>query len=155
MARNPGRPTSPLLLGPLGLLVVFVLAVMLWPGEVIGPSLGDFLLVSLVLGGGAAWLTGRAVARGWGSLLHLAAYCVPLAAAVRFCHFALFDDALFAPVTSAAEILFLLAVAALGFRSVRKRQMIARYSWLFVPAGPLAWRRRNDGTDAEPPGTRL
>jgi hypothetical protein len=148
MVRDPGRPSSPLRVGPLAVLVAFALAVVLWPQTVMGTSLGDFLLVSLVLGGGAAWLTGKAVARAWGPLFHLALYCVLLAAAVRFCHFALFGDELFAPVTSVAEVLFLAAVAALGFRSVRKRQMSVQYGWMFVPAGPLSWRRQ-DSADAD------
>ncbi|WP_454917615.1 DUF6867 family protein [Xanthobacter sediminis] len=143
MARDPGRPSSPLLIGPLALLAAFALAVALWPSEVMGTSLGDFLLVSLAMGGGAAWLTGKAVARGWRPLSHLVLYCVLLAAAVRFCHFALFNDALFAPLTSLAEVLFLIAIAALGFRSVRRRQMSVQYGWMFAAAGPLSWRRRD------------
>jgi len=143
MVRDPGRPTSLRLIGPLALLALLALAVAVWPGEIIGSSWGDFVLVSLVLGGGAAWLTGKAVARAWGPLSHLVLYCVLLAAAVRFCHFALFEDELFAPVTSVAEALFLFAVASLGFRSLRRRQMSVQYSWMFAPAGPLSWRRRS------------
>lgn len=143
MARDPGRPSSPLLVGPLALLAAFALAIVLWPEEVVGASPGDFLLVSLAMGGGAAWLTGQAVAKSWRPLSRLVLYCVPLAAAVRFCHFALFNDELFAPRTSAAEVLFLLAVAALGFRHVRRRQMSMQYGWLFEPAGLLSWRRRD------------
>jgi len=142
MARDPGRPSSPLLVGPLALLAAFALALVLWPDEVMEASLGDFLLVSLAMGGGAAWHTGKAVAKSWRPLSHLVLYCALLTAAVRFCHFALFNDDLFSPVTSAAEFLFLLAIAALGFRHVRRRQMSVQYGWMFTPAGPLSWRRR-------------
>ncbi|MFG1402813.1 DUF6867 family protein [Xanthobacter sediminis] len=153
MARDPGNPSSPLLVVPLVLIALFVLAAALAPQEVTGGSLGDFLLVSLVMGGSAAWLTGKAVARAWRSPASLALYCVPLAAAVRFCHFALFADDLFSPAASLAEIVFLFAVAALGFRAVRRRQMSVQYGWMFAPAGPLCWRRL-DGDEAAdgPPG---
>lgn len=147
MARDPGHATSPLFVGPVVLIALFLLALLLWPQQVMGGSWGDFLLVSMFLGGGAAWLTGKAVARGWGPLSHLALYCILLAGAVRFCHFALFDDALFAPATSLAEALFLFAVAALGFRSVRRRQMSQQYGWLFTPSGAFGWRRRKPSTE--------
>lgn len=152
MAADPGRPSSPLLVGPLVLLAAFAVALVGWPDTVMGTSLGDFLLVSLILGGGAAWLTGKAVARAWGPMAHLVLYCLLLAAAVRFCHFALFNDELFAPITSAGEALFLLAIAALGFRSVRKRQMSVQYGWMFAPSGFLSWRRQAADESAAPSG---
>ena len=54
-------------------------------------SLGIFLLVSVVMGGGAAWLAGRAIASTWRPWWHLALYMLLLSAAVRFLHHALFD----------------------------------------------------------------
>ena len=58
-------------------------------------SLVDFLLVTVFLGGGAAYLTGRAVAVTWRAArqagrLHLCSS----AAAVRFIHYALFGGTL-------------------------------------------------------------
>jgi hypothetical protein len=57
-------------------------------------NLGAFLLVSVVLGGGAAWLAGRAVAQTWRPWWQGVVYMFILGAVVRFIHFALFDDAL-------------------------------------------------------------
>src|SRR5262245_66200418 len=54
-------------------------------------SLGIFLLVSVVMGGGAAWLAGRAIAATWRPWWHLPLYMFPLSLAVRFLHFALFE----------------------------------------------------------------
>src|ERR687887_88580 len=54
-------------------------------------SLGIFLLVSVLMGGGAAWLAGRAIAATWRLWWHVALYMLPLSLAVRFLHFALFD----------------------------------------------------------------
>ncbi|WP_234052450.1 MULTISPECIES: DUF6867 family protein [unclassified Xanthobacter] len=143
MASDPGRSSSPWLIGPIIVLVGLALAIIAWPDAVMGTSLGDFVLVSLAMGGGAAWLTGKAVARGWGSPAQLVLYCALLAVAVRFCHFALFNDELLEPLTSLAEFLFLLAVAVLGFRHVRKWQMSVQYGWMFTPAGPFSWRRQD------------
>ena len=51
----------------------------------------EFFFVTVVLAGGAAYLTGRAVARSWNSGTQLAAYMIMLTAACRFIHFALFE----------------------------------------------------------------
>ena len=54
-------------------------------------SLGVFLLVTVVLGGGAAALAGRAVALTWRPWWQVVVYMLMLGAAVRFIHFALFE----------------------------------------------------------------
>ena len=54
-------------------------------------SFGVFLLVTVVLGGGAAWLSGRAIAATWRPWWQVPLYMLILGAAVRFFHFALFD----------------------------------------------------------------
>ena len=43
-----------------------------------------FVLVTIVLGGGAAWLTGRAVAGTWRPAWQVFVYCLILGGAVRF-----------------------------------------------------------------------
>ena len=57
-------------------------------------SLGVFLLVSVAMGGGAAWLAGRAIAATWRPWWHVVLYMLILSLAVRFIHFALFDSIL-------------------------------------------------------------
>ena len=57
-------------------------------------SLGVFLLVTVAMGGGAAWLAGRAIAATWRPWWQVALYMLILGAAVRFIHFALFDGTL-------------------------------------------------------------
>lgn len=145
---DPGRLASPFLILPLLAIALVVGLGLIHPNLLGETSLGDFLLVSLGLGGGAAWLTGKSVARGWGTFRHLLVYCALLTAAVRFCHFALFADHLFAPRAMVVEFILVTAIATLGFRALRKRQMTQHYGWLYEPAGLLAWRDR--GHRAEP-----
>ena len=57
-------------------------------------SFGVFLLVTLVLGGGTAWLSGRAIAQTWRPWWSVVAYMLVLGAIVRFFHFALFGGTL-------------------------------------------------------------
>ena len=105
-------------------------------------SLGVFLLVTVFLGGGGAYLTGRAVAQTWRSFGELVVYVVLLAAAARFIHFALFGGTLLSLEFYFVDFVVLMAFAAFGYRLARVRQMIGQYSWLYRRTGPIAWRDR-------------
>ncbi|MEP0320678.1 DUF6867 family protein [Bauldia litoralis] len=105
-------------------------------------SLGDFLLVTLFLGGGAAYLTGRAVAATWRPYRSLVIYIVLLTAAVRFIHHALFGGTLLSLQFYAVDLVILLVLGSLGFRITRAGQMTTQYGWIFQRSGPLSWRSR-------------
>jgi GR25 family glycosyltransferase involved in LPS biosynthesis len=104
-----------------------------------GPA--DFLLITLVLGGGAAYLIGRAVALTWRSLWALAGYLVLLDAAARFIHFALAHDVLIAPISFVTDLVVLAIVGGVGFRLTRAVQITRQYPWLYRRTGPLSWAR--------------
>jgi hypothetical protein len=112
-------------------------------------SLGVFALLTVALGGGAAWLTGRASALAWRPWWQLAALMLILAAAVRFMHFALFDDTLLSLHYYLVDAGVCLLFGLLGYRHMRVEQMVARYGWINQGAGPLRWRRRT-GTSNPP-----
>ena len=105
-------------------------------------SFGVFLLVTVLLGGGAAWLAGRAIARTWRPLWHTVLYMMLLGAAVRFVHFALFEAELLSLPSYAADTLFVMALGCLSWRVTRTTQMVHQYNWLYERAGPLSWRER-------------
>jgi hypothetical protein len=107
-------------------------------------SLPDFLLITLLLGGGAAYLVGRAVAQTWRPLAFLAGYLVLLDCAVRFIHFALAGDVLVAPGSFLVDLAVLGVLGGLGFRITRVNQISRQYPWLFRRTGPLTWSRRDD-----------
>src|SRR5262245_12853146 len=111
-------------------------------------SLGVFLLVSVLMGGGAAWLAGRAIASTWRLWWHVALYMLPLAFAVRFIHFALFDSKFLSLHYYLVDYAVCLTVGLLGFRARRVTQMVTRYGWINERAGLLRWRRRDDRTAA-------
>src|SRR5215218_8148854 len=97
------------------------------------------LFVTVILGGGAAWLAGRAIAATWRPFWHAIAAMLLLAAAVRFVHFALFEATLISPLSYMADAAFLLAVGCLSWRHRLARQMVRQYNWLYEPAGPFSW----------------
>ena len=105
-------------------------------------SFGVFLLVSVVLGGGAAALAGRAVAATWRPAWQVAAYMFVLGGAVRFFHLALFDGTLLSLHYYLVDCLVCLAAGALGFRFERARQMVTHYRWINSRSGPMRWRRK-------------
>jgi hypothetical protein len=107
-------------------------------------SLFQVLFVTLVLGAGCAALAGRAIALTWRSIWIAVAAMIPMGMAVRFVHFALFNEPLLAPRTYLAEAVILVAVACLAFQRTRARQMVRQYYWLYEPRGPLSWRLRQD-----------
>jgi hypothetical protein len=106
-------------------------------------SLGVFLLVSVGMGGGAAWLAGRAIAATWRPWWHIALYMVLLSLAVRFLHYALFESRFLSLHYYLVDYAVCLAFGLLGFRLMRVTQMVTRYSWINQRTGLLRWRRRD------------
>jgi hypothetical protein len=105
-------------------------------------SLGVFLLVSILLGGGAAWLAGRAIAATWRPWWHVTFYMLILGAAVRFLHFALFGATLLSPHYYLVDAGVCLALGFLGFRAARATQMATQYGWINRRTGVFTWARR-------------
>lgn len=101
-------------------------------------SLFEFIRVTVVLGGGAAWLTGRATARTWSPWWKLVFYVVLLTFALRFIHFSLFEGTFFLPRSdfptalyfAAVDFVVLMIAAAVGRQVTRSRQMARQYGFL-------------------------
>jgi uncharacterized membrane protein len=106
------------------------------------PSAWLFLLVTVVLGGWAAWMTGRAMALTWRPYWQVLLWSLPLALGVRFIHYALFQGSFISLHFYLIDLLILAAIASLGFRYFRARQMSRQYSWLYERAGPFSWREK-------------
>jgi len=105
-------------------------------------SFGVFLLVTVVLGGGAAALAGRAIAATWRQWWHIIGYMLILGAAVRFFHYALFDGTLLSLHYYLVDTAVCIAASLLGFRATRAAQMVTQYRWLNERAGAMRWRRK-------------
>jgi Domain of unknown function (DUF6867) len=106
------------------------------------PSFVLFALVTVIMGGWAAWMTGRAMAITWRSYPQLIIYLFILAGFVRFIHFALFGGTLLTLHYYLVDAVVLLILGSLGFRYIRARQMTSQYRWLYERTGPFSWRER-------------
>jgi hypothetical protein len=105
-------------------------------------SLRVFLVLTVIIGGGAAFLAGRGLARSWKPFWRVYFYMALLAAAVRFFHYALFDGNLLSLYYYLVTYAVMLAAGVLGFRAMRTTQMVTQYRWLFERTSPLTWRDR-------------
>ena len=103
-------------------------------------SFGVFLLVTVILGGGASALAARAIAATWRPWWQVVAYSLILAMAVRFFHYALFDGTLLSPHYYLVDYAVCLTLGGLGFRAARAAQMVSQYRWLYGRDGPMRWR---------------
>jgi len=104
-------------------------------------SLFEFIRVTVILGGAAAWLTGRATANAWAPWWTLVLYVVLLTIALRFIHFSLFEGTFFLPPSDFGTALYfglidfvvLMIAAAIGRTVTRSRQMVRQYGFLTRP----------------------
>lgn len=102
----------------------------------------EFFLVTVLLGGGAAYLTGRATASQWLTNGQLVLYMCLLALGVRFIHFALFSGTLLSFHYYIVDLIVLLIISFCGRRLMRASQMAMQYSFAYERTGPLNWRLR-------------
>ena len=115
------------------------MAGVLWADAPYG--LFTFVLITLVLGGAGAWAAGRALAQTWRPMPMIMLYMLFLTAGVRFLHYALYGEPLLAPQFFGVAYLWMLVLAALGYRNKRAAQMATQYSWLYERTG-LSWREK-------------
>ncbi len=106
------------------------------------PSIWLFLLVTCIMGGWGAWMTGRAMASSWQRYPVLVGYLVILGLAVRYIHFALFDGTLLSLHYYLVDLVVVQIIGAIGYRFTRVAQMTDKYRWLYLPNGPLFWKDR-------------
>ena len=77
-----------------------------------------YVVVTVILGGGGAFSTGRALARSWHDWPMVILGMAGLAFGVRFIHYALFQE------------------------------MTTQYRWLYERTGPLSWAERPENATA-------
>ena len=108
----------------------------------LGGDIGSFFAMTVVLFGGAAFLTGQTLAQSWRPGWQILPAALLLAAADRFLLYALF----------AAELVslsgFLIAAVMLGaillgaYYLTRARKMVKQYPWLYKRRGLFGWHEK-------------
>lgn len=96
-----------------------------------GPNgLWVFLLCTVVLGGGTAYISGKVIAQTWRPQWQLPVYVLLIALAVRFMHFALFEEVLVSLKNLGVDYAVLMACGLTGYMAMRRAQMSKQYGWV-------------------------
>ncbi|MBU0583658.1 MAG: hypothetical protein KKB66_14175 [Alphaproteobacteria bacterium] len=106
-------------------------------------SIWQFFFVTCLLGGWAAWMTGRASAQTWRPVSSLVVFLLLLGIGVRFIHHALFDGTMFTAQYYVVDTIVLMIIGLLGYRYTRTNQMVTQYHWLYERASMLSWRAKS------------
>ncbi len=101
-----------------------------------------FLILTCILGGGAAYMGGRALALGWRPYWLLCFYMLIFTIGIRFLHFALFQSELFSLQYYFSHGLVIQALAWFGFRLTMARQMTEKYPFAYERSSLLTWRAK-------------
>lgn len=98
-----------------------------------------FVVITLLLSGGAAWLSGQSMARGWRPVGLLIFYMVLLGFADRFFHWGLAQGSLLSIHYYVVDTAILIAIAVVSWQAGRTRQMTTQYPWLYRRTSFLTW----------------
>lgn len=115
-----------------------------------------FFILTVLIGGGAAFATGRALALNWRPFREVIAYSCLLGFADRFLHWGLFLDkpldiykgSIFSLHYYAVDTAILACAAAIAWQMTRARCMTTQYRWMYERNGLFSWRKRSDSTNS-------
>ena len=115
--------------------------------SVLGVSLPIFLGVTVLLMGGAAFLTGQAVAVTWRPRWQAVLFCGLLALAGRFLGISLFyGDPFFQPLNwlygAAIDSAALIPIGLFAYAVTRASWVTRQYPWLYERSGLFSYREK-------------
>ena len=111
--------------------------------SLLGTSLGVFIGLTVIIMGGAAFMTGQAIAGTWRPPWQVLAYCCLLGLAARFLTYALFQGQLLSLTGVIADIVVLTAIGLLAYRLTHVHKMINQYPWLYERQGFWSYREKS------------
>ncbi|MDP6515330.1 MAG: hypothetical protein QF926_01735 [Alphaproteobacteria bacterium] len=108
-----------------------------------GSTFGVFLGLTVALTGGAAVMTGQALARTWRPVWQLVFACLGLGLADRFFVYALFDGPLLSLTGYGFDTVVITLMSLAAYRFARTAKLVQQYPWLYERASPWSARRRH------------
>jgi hypothetical protein len=111
----------------------------------LGTSPAVFIGLTVILVGGGAILTGRAVGGNWKPASHVVAACAGLALASRFLTYALFQGELLSIGGLVVSFLVLSAMGLASWRIALVSKLVGQYPWRFRRTSPFAYTEINAG----------
>jgi hypothetical protein len=111
--------------------------------SLLGTSLGVFIGLTVIIIGGAAIMTGRALADGWKPAWQVVFACFGLALADRFLVYALFGGQLLSLSGFIIDFLVITALALVAHRLTLVHKMVAQYPWRYERQSLWTYRDRS------------
>ena len=108
----------------------------------LGSSPGVFLGFTVIIIGGAAIMTGRALADAWKAPWHVVFACFGLALADRFLVYALFGGQLLSLGGFLMHLVVITAMALIAFRVTKVRKMVTQYPWRYEQVSLWSYREK-------------
>jgi hypothetical protein len=96
----------------------------------------------VIIIGGAAIMTGRALADGWKPAWQVVAACFGLALADRFLVYALFEGELLSLSGFIIDFLVITALALIAHRLTMVHKMVAQYPWRYERQSLFTFREK-------------
>ena len=106
-------------------------------------SFGEFIGITGLLFGGAAFLMGQAIAETWRPMWQNFAYGLLLALGNRFLDCALFGEEWLSLGHYALDAVIIVVISLFAYRVTLARKMAQQYPWLYVRSGLLSWREHS------------
>tara|TARA_A100001037_G_C15148871_1_gene637895 strand:+ start:4807 stop:5151 length:345 start_codon:yes stop_codon:yes gene_type:complete len=110
--------------------------------SLLGTTYGVFFIVTIMVMGFAAYMTGQACANTWRPAGHTVFYCLMLGLTDRFLTFALFEGELLSLTGYVIDTAVLIAIALFAYRLNRAARLVTQYPWLYERTGLLTYRER-------------
>ena len=111
--------------------------------SLLGTSFGVFIGLTVIIIGGAAVMTGRALADGWRSPMQVVFACFGLALADRFLIYALFGGELLHLSGFLIDFAVITAMALVAHRLTVVHKMVAQYPWRYERESLWTYREKS------------
>ena len=111
--------------------------------SLLGTSFGVFIGLTVIIIGGAAVMTGRALADGWRSPVQMVFACFGLALADRFLIYALFGGELLHLSGFLIDFAVITAMALVAHRLTVVHKMVAQYPWRYERESLWTYREKS------------
>ena len=111
--------------------------------SLIGTTWSVFIIITVVIMGFAAAMTGQGLANTWRPVWQVVLYCILLGGADRFLVWALFEGELLLVSGYLIDSMVLIAISVVTYRLTQVNRMITQYPWLYERAGLFGWRDKS------------
>lgn len=110
-------------------------------------TLPVFYVFYVLMMGGAAFMTGQAVAGTWRPLWQVFFYSFLLGLTDRFLTWGLFQGQLLSILGFVVDTIVITGICLFAYRITRVSKMVTQYPWLYERAGPLSYRKKLSSGD--------